>query len=151
MVKAIHKLHLLISKLEKMKKISCILKNKKHRFFVAWFLTLQLMSCKSSHSKDYNTSFNYGYLPDEVRQQMMGYALIAYGIIALIVAFLINYQRSRYEFKNRTSGGVVEFSSHGAAIWHNIKGIIAKLLFWTGGLALIFGIGRNSLNNGASF
>lgn len=62
------------------------------------------------------------------------------GLIVLIIAIFWNISLSKYEFKNRTDGGVIEFPSYGASQWHYIKRKICDLLILASSLAIVFSI-----------
>ena len=64
---------------------------------------------------------------------LIGIALIAIGLWRLRAA-------KKYEFEHRTSGGVVQFGSFGAAQWHGVKKTVGGIAVAVGGLLLMIGI-----------
>lgn len=54
--------------------------------------------------------------------------LFLLGLILYIISGKMKYKASKYEFENRTGGGVVEFDSFESANKHQNKGCFAQLL-----------------------
>src|SRR5665213_3627670 len=61
------------------------------------------------------------------KMYVMGFFL--FGIVSIVCAFMIKYNINKYEFNNRTDGGVIMFRDHGASVWHNMKRGIAQVLY----------------------
>ncbi len=77
--------------------------------------------------------------------------LFILGLLLYIIAGRMKYKASKYEFENRTGGGVVGFDSFESANKHQNKGCVVKFIgglgmLLMGGsgifLALIFGMGK---------
>ncbi len=73
------------------------------------------------------------------------------GLVLYIIAGKMKYKASKYEFENRTDGGVVEFDSFESSNKHQNKGCLVQFLgglgmLLMGGsgifLAFIFGMGK---------
>jgi hypothetical protein len=65
--------------------------------------------------------------------------LILCGIFFFIYFFVESHRIKKYEFNNRTSGGVIEFSSYGKSVKHNLRMKVLNLSKLTG--ILLLGIG----------
>ena len=70
----------------------------------------------------------------------MQYILIIGGILSLILGSNINRKLNKYEFDNRTDGGVVKFQKYEDEINHKRQRGYAKILFNIGLLAIVIGI-----------
>ena len=58
------------------------------------------------------------------------------GIVILIVGFIIRIKKSKYDFDNRTDGGVIKHKSYGSSITHTLGKAISTLMM-IGGVILI--------------
>lgn len=67
---------------------------------------------------------------------LISLALAIGGILSVVWAFKIKFKANKYEFNNRTAGGVVEFSSHAESISHKSMQGIANLLYGVGAILL---------------
>jgi hypothetical protein len=68
------------------------------------------------------------------------WGLIGSGVLMLIFGGKMLARADRYEFENRTDGGVVRFESYEASNTHEAKKSLGKLLCVVGFVFLIFGI-----------
>lgn len=70
----------------------------------------------------------------------MQYILFLGGILALILGSNINKKLNKYEFENRTDGGVIKFRSFEDETNHKRQRGYAKILFNLGLLGIVVGI-----------
>jgi hypothetical protein len=73
-------------------------------------------------------------------EAIFGTLLIIAGFGFVFLSFYIKYRLKKYEFENRTDGGVVLFKSFGASIGHKYSKSGAGWLRLIGGLSVLAGI-----------
>ncbi|HRE45314.1 MAG TPA: hypothetical protein PKY87_15265 [Terricaulis sp.] len=65
----------------------------------------------------------------------------ALAVAALLAAFYWKYRLDKYEFENRTDGGVVQFRNFGAAQFHRVQRVLNGILGFAavlGAIAAVF-------------
>jgi hypothetical protein len=67
-------------------------------------------------------------------------AVLAGGLIVFAVSGRAMYRIGRYQFENRTDGGVVQYRSYGAAMRQSLVGQLSAIGFLIGGLTTFGGI-----------
>lgn len=70
----------------------------------------------------------------------IGLAVLAVGVIVLTTAGRTMYRIGKYQFENRTDGGVVQYKSYGAAIRQNLVGQLSGVGLLVGALTTVAGI-----------
>ncbi len=74
----------------------------------------------------------------EEKAIILGYCVLAVAILA--AAFYWKYRLDKYEFENRTDGGVVQFRDFGAAQFHRFQRFLIGIVGSIGVLAVLAGI-----------
>lgn len=62
------------------------------------------------------------------------------GVLLLLAAFRLGHKLQRYEFENRTDGGVVEFPSYEASLRHHRRKVYSKIMYGAAVILLILGV-----------
>ncbi|MCR6644241.1 MAG: hypothetical protein NVV62_06855 [Terricaulis sp.] len=62
----------------------------------------------------------------EEKAIVAGFCVLA--VLVLLAAFYWKYRLDKYEFENRTDGGVVQFRNFGAAQFHRFQRVLNGLL-----------------------
>ncbi len=75
---------------------------------------------------------------DEYRWLVIGVLLL--GLAMFLGALFWNHRLRRYEFENRTVGGVVQFKSYGASLAHRFQRSLLVLVGVTGLFAVAGGL-----------
>ena len=70
---------------------------------------------------------------------IFGVLIIAFGFFITIKGARINQEIRKYEFENRTDGGVVKFENYEANVAHNRKQMRANLVLKLGGFIAVVG------------
>jgi hypothetical protein len=79
-------------------------------------------------------------LAAENRQfRWIGLAVLAVGGLVFGWSLRAGYRLGKYEFENRTDGGVVQFTSYGAAIRHSLKGQVLGVVVLVSALTAVAG------------
>ncbi|MEE2000685.1 hypothetical protein QWY20_04405 [Alkalimonas sp. MEB108] len=69
-----------------------------------------------------------------------GWLLIIFAVALYVLCYKMNSKVMKYEFENRTSGGVVEFATFEESISHERRKRVARLLFSVATFLLLIGI-----------
>lgn len=75
---------------------------------------------------------------DEYRWLVIGVLLL--GLITFLGAIFWKHRLDRYEFGNRTEGGVVQFSGYGASLFHGFQRRLSVLVGVIGAFAAAGGV-----------
>lgn len=75
---------------------------------------------------------------DGEKAMVIGYCVAAVAILALAIYW--KYRLDKYEFENRTDGGVVQFRDFGAAQFHRFQRFLIGIVGSVGVLAVLGGI-----------
>ena len=70
---------------------------------------------------------------------LIGIAVIAFGFFVFVKGGFITQEIRKYEFENRTDGGVVKFKDYDASVAHNRKKTRADLVLKLGGFIAVVG------------
>lgn len=69
---------------------------------------------------------------------LVGFFLV--GLLLFVTAIIWKHRLEKYEFENRTDGGVVEFASYGSSLRHSLKRKIMSLMGVVGFIATGLGL-----------
>ena len=70
---------------------------------------------------------------------LIGVAIVAFGFFVIVKGGFITQEIRKYEFENRTDGGVVKFDNYEASVAHNRKQMKANLVLKLGGFIAVVG------------
>ncbi len=70
---------------------------------------------------------------------LIGVAIVALGFFVIVKGGFITQEIRKYEFENRTDGGVVKFENYEANVAHNRKQMRANLVLKLGGFIAVVG------------
>lgn len=74
------------------------------------------------------------------QRRWIGFGVLLLGVIMTVLAGRGLYRLGKYRFNNTTDGGVVQFTSFGAAIRHSLAAQAMMWVFFAGGLIMAVGI-----------